>query len=66
MTQANKVLTEVSKLNRLNDLVLQELWAVKANLNAQAHFSVDELVRRLHEQQPRLMGLRAQITAPAH
>lgn len=66
MTQTNKVLTEDNKLNRLNDLVLQELWAVKANLNAQAHYSVDELVRRLQEQQPRLLGLREQITAATH
>ena len=66
MTQTSKVLTEDNKLNRLNDLVLQELWTVKANLNAQAHYSVDELVRRLQEQQPRLLGLREQITAATH
>jgi division protein CdvB (Snf7/Vps24/ESCRT-III family) len=66
MTQAGTVLREDGKANRLNDPVLQELWAVKANLNARANYSVDELVRRLDEQRPRLQALRAQLSAAVH
>jgi hypothetical protein len=35
----------------LRDPVLQELWQIKAQLNAQAGYSIDELVRRLIERQ---------------
>ena len=69
MTQPNTTLTEVGKAdkpNRSNDPVMQELWAVKANLNAQANYSVDELVRRLQEQRPRLQALRMQLAAAPH
>ncbi len=33
------------------DPVLQELWEVKARINAQAHYSVAEIVKRLATQQ---------------
>lgn len=69
MTQPSTPLTELGKAdksNRSNDAVLQELWAVKANLNAQANYSVDERVRRLQEQKPRLQALRLQLAAAPH
>lgn len=66
MTQAGTVLTDGRKMTRLNDPVLQELWAIKANLNARANYSVDELVRRLQEQRPRLQALREQLAAAPH
>lgn len=34
------------------DPILQELWAVKARINEQAHYSVAEIVKRLLGQQP--------------
>ena len=33
----------------LRDPILQELWRVKAQLNAQASYSIEEIVRRLNE-----------------
>lgn len=63
MTQSGTVLTQGGRMSRLNDPVLQELWAVKANLNARANYSVDELVRRLQEQRPRLQALRERLAA---
>lgn len=30
-----------------HDPILQELWAVKARINAQSHYSVAEIVKRL-------------------
>ena len=33
----------------LRDPILQELWRVKAQLNAQASYNIDEIVRRLNE-----------------
>lgn len=40
------------------DPILQELWRIKAQLNAQANYSIDEIVRRLKEQktQSKLKG----------
>ena len=35
-----------------NDPIMQELWAVKAKINAEAHYSVDEIVRRMREKYP--------------
>lgn len=66
MTQPGTVLTDGGKSSRLNDPVLQELWAVKAKLNARANYSVDEIVRRLQEQRPRLQALREQLAAAPH
>ena len=66
MTQSGTVLTQGGRMSRLNDPVLQELWAVKANLNARANYSVDELVRRLQEQRPRLQALRERLAAAPH
>lgn len=31
---------------------MQELWAVKAQINAEANYSVDEIVRRMREKYP--------------
>ena len=33
----------------LRDLNLQALWRVKVQLNAQANYSIEEIVRRLNE-----------------
>ena len=33
----------------LRDPILQELWRIKAQLNAQANYSIEEIVRRLNE-----------------
>ena len=66
MTQSGTVVTQGVRMNRLNDPVLQELWAVKSNLNARANYSVDELVRRLQEQRPRLQALRDRLAAAPH
>ena len=66
MTQSGTVLTDGVKTSRLNDPVLQELWAIKANLNARANYSVDEIVRRLQAQRPRLQALREQVAAVPH
>ena len=33
----------------LRDPILQELWRVKAQLNAQANYSIEEIVRRLNK-----------------
>ncbi len=33
----------------LRDPILQELWRIKAQLNAQAHYSIEEIVQRLKE-----------------
>ncbi|MGB4115343.1 MAG: hypothetical protein WBK51_02215 [Polaromonas sp.] len=40
------------------DPILQELWRIKAQLNAQANYSIDEIVRRLKERkaQSKLLG----------
>lgn len=35
-----------------NDPIMQELWAVKAQINKEAGYSVDEIVRRLLEKYP--------------
>ena len=42
----------------LRDPILQELWRVKAQLNAQANYSIEEIVRRLNERktQSKLAG----------
>ena len=33
----------------LRDPILQELWRIKAQINAQANYSIEEIVRRLNE-----------------
>jgi hypothetical protein len=38
-----------AKLTGLHDPILQELWDIKAKLNAQAHYSVEEIVARLED-----------------
>ena len=40
-----------ANLTGLRDPILQELWNIKAQLNAQANYSVEEIVRRLSERQ---------------
>ena len=40
-----------AELTGLRDPILQELWHIKAQLNAQAHYSVEEIVLRLKERQ---------------
>ena len=35
-----------------NNPLMQELWAVKAQINAEANYSVDEIVRRMREKYP--------------
>jgi hypothetical protein len=66
VTQLPEPLAENAKITGANDPVLQELWAIKAQLNKQANYSVAEIVRRLHEQRPRLQELRAKLAPTAH
>jgi hypothetical protein len=35
-----------------NDPIMQELWAVKAQINKEAGYSVDEIVRRMLQKYP--------------
>lgn len=35
-----------------NDPIMQELWAIKAQINKEANYSVDEIVRRMQEKYP--------------
>ena len=46
-----------------NNPLMQELWAVKAQINAEANYSVDEIVRRMREKYPQTASgeLRNQI-----
>jgi hypothetical protein len=37
-----------------NDPIMQELWAVKAQINKEAGYSLDEIVRRMLEKYPPL------------
>lgn len=39
----------------LRDPILQELWCIKAQLNAQANYSIEEIVRRLNERKTQSM-----------
>jgi hypothetical protein len=41
-------------LTGLRDPILQELWSIKAQLNAQAHYNIEEIVQRLKERQNKL------------
>ena len=48
MTPAKPAQREQDKLpTGHRDPILQELWAVKAHINAQANYSVAEIVKRL-------------------
>jgi hypothetical protein len=38
-----------ARVTGLHDPILQELWDIKAKLNAQAHFSIEEIVQRLQD-----------------
>jgi hypothetical protein len=40
-----------AKITGLRDPILQELWDIKAKLNAQAHYSIEEIVLRLQDRQ---------------
>ncbi len=42
----------------LRDPILQDLWRIKAQLNAHANYSIEEIVRRLNERktQSKLAG----------
>jgi hypothetical protein len=66
VTQPTQPFMDTAKITGPNDPVLQELWAVKAQLNKQANYSVAEIVRRLNEQGPRLQQLRAKLAPTAH
>ena len=35
-----------------NDPLMQELWAIKAQINAEANYSVEEIVRRMRAKYP--------------
>ncbi len=35
-----------------NDPIMQELWAIKAQINKEAGYSVEEIVRRMREKYP--------------
>jgi hypothetical protein len=48
-----------------NDPILQELWAVKAQINAKANYSVAAIVQRLHQQRDHLAELRRQAAPNA-
>ena len=37
----------------LRDPILQELWRIKAQINAQANYSIEEIVRRLNDRKTR-------------
>jgi hypothetical protein len=50
-TSAAHQTSSLAEVTGLRDPVLQELWQIKAQLNAQAGYSIDELVRRLNERQ---------------
>ena len=55
MTPAKPTHREQDKLpTGRRDPILQELWAVKARINAQANYSVAEIVKRLLIQTPTL------------
>jgi hypothetical protein len=60
-TAATKAInaTLTSNVMGKHDPVLQELWAIKAQLNAEAGYSVHELVRRAVEgERQRKLGMR--------
>ncbi len=55
MTQSNAHKTvPAANLTGLRDPILQELWSIKAQLNAQAHYSIEEIVLRLKERQNKI------------
>ena len=38
-----------------NDPLMQELWAIKAQINAEANYSVEEIVRRMRIKYPQVV-----------
>ena len=51
--------TPTAQLVGRNDPILQDLWAIKAEINAQANYSVAEIVRRLKLKQDEIKAGKA-------
>jgi hypothetical protein len=41
-------------LTGLRDPILQELWSVKAQLNSQANYNIEEIIRRLKQRRKQI------------
>lgn len=62
-TPAAHAITPAAQVLGLQDPILQELWAHKATINAQAHYSIEELVLRLQNRKNET-GLEANAAKP--
>jgi hypothetical protein len=47
MTTATEHTLSAAQITGVHDPLLQELWHIKAQLNAQANYSIDALVQQL-------------------
>ena len=50
-------MTSSTALSIRNDPIMQELWAVKAQINREANYSVDEIVRRMRIAYPQAASI---------
>lgn len=56
LPQAQPAATAAEVLG-LHDPILQELWATKAKINADAHYSIEEIAQRVQARQPEIKRL---------